>query len=77
MRDEPGVLAEVTRILGQRRVSIRVISQKRIGDEDGVVPVVIVTHRAREAAVAEAVTEIEKLDVSSAPIVRIRLEALN
>jgi len=41
------------------------------------VPVVIVTHRAREAAVAEAVTEIEKLDVSSAPIVRIRLEALD
>ena len=67
------MLAEVTRILGQRRVSIRVISQKGFGDEDGVVPVVLVTHRARE----EAVTEIEKLDVSSAPIVRIRLEALD
>jgi len=41
------------------------------------VPVVIVTHCAREADVAEAVTEVEKLDVSSAPVVRIRLEALN
>ena len=77
VRDEPGVLAEVTRILGQRGVSIRVISQKGFGDEDGVVPVVIVTHCAREADVAAAVTEVEKLGVSSAPVVRIRLEALN
>ena len=77
MRDEPGVLAEVTRILGQRGVSIRVINQKGFGDEDGVVPVVIVTHCAREADVAAAVTEVEKLDVSSAPVVRIRLETLN
>ena len=77
VRDEPGVLAEVTRILGQRGVSIRVINQKGFGDEDGVVPVVIVTHCAREADVAAAVTEVEKLDVSSAPVVRIRLETLN
>ena len=77
VRDEPGVLAEVTRILGQRRVSIKVISQKGFGDDDGVVPVVIVTHHAREADVAEAAAEIEKLDVSAAPVVRIRLETLD
>ena len=51
--------------------------KKGFGNEDGVVPVVIVTHCAREADVAAAVTEVEKLDVSSAPVVRIRLEALN
>jgi len=76
VRDEPGVLAEVTRILGQRQVSIKVISQKNLGGDYGVVPVVIVTHAANEADVAAAIREIEALDVSSAPIVRIRLETL-
>jgi len=76
VQDEPGVLAEVTRILGQRQVSIKVISQKNLGGDDGVVPVVIVTHAANEADVAAAIREIEALDVSSAPIVRIRLETL-
>jgi len=76
VRDEPGVLAEVTKILGQRQVSIKVISQKNLGGDDRVVPVVIVTHAANEADVAEAVREIEALEVSLAPIVRIRLETL-
>ncbi|HCX86953.1 MAG TPA: homoserine dehydrogenase [Gammaproteobacteria bacterium] len=76
VRDEPGVLAEVTKILGQRQVSIRVIIQKDLGGDDRVVPVVIVTHTAKEADVAQAVREIEALEVSSAPIVRIRLETL-
>ena len=57
-------------------MSIRVIIQKDLGGDDRVVPVVIVTHTAKEADVAQAVREIEALEVSSAPIVRIRLETL-
>mgnify|MGYP002725510038 FL=1 len=77
VRDEPGVLADVTRILGERRVSIRVISQKGFGDEHGLVPVVIVTHEAKEADVADAAKAIEALETSAAPVVRVRLETLS
>ena len=74
VRDRPGVLADVTRILGERHVSIRVISQKGFGDEQGVVPVVIVTHDAKEADIADATKMIETLEANVAPVVRVRVE---
>ncbi len=72
--DRPGVLGEVTKILGDRGVSIRAIHQKDSGSGSQPVPVVILTHRAREADVAMAIRAIEGLTVSAAPVVRIRLE---
>jgi len=74
VRDRPGVLADVTRILGEHQVSIRVISQKGFGDEQGVVPVVIVTHDAKEADIADATKKIETLEANAAPVVRVRVE---
>ena len=64
----------MTRILGERHVSIRVISQKGFGDEQGVVPVVIVTHDAKEADIADATKMIETLEANVAPVVRVRVE---
>ena len=74
VRDRPGVLADVTRILGEHQVSIRVISQKGFGDKEGVVPVVIVTHDAKEVDIADATKKIETLEASAAPVVRVRVE---
>ena len=73
--DQPGVLGEVTRILGDQGVSIRAISQKDQGDDHQAVPVVIVTHSARGSDIDAAVSAIEKLGVNAAPVVRIRVRS--
>lgn len=73
--DQPGVLGEVTRILGDQGVSIRAISQKDQGDDHQAVPVVIVTHLAKGSDIDAAVSAIEKLGVNAAPVVRIRVRS--
>ena len=72
--DKPGVLGDVTKILGDEGVSIRAISQKERRMDASAVPVVIVTHQVREGSLNRAIAEIESLAISVAPIVRIRLE---
>ncbi len=60
--DKPGVLARVTKILGEHRISIETVLQR--GRSAGeFVPVVLTTHRAREGSVQAAVNEIAQLDV--------------
>jgi homoserine dehydrogenase len=76
VRDRPGVLAEITRILGDYQVSIEAIRQQGSADAVGDVPVVIVTHAALEASVAMAVSEIEALSTNARVATRIRLETL-
>lgn len=76
VHDRPGVLADITRILGDYQVSIEAIRQQGSADALGNVPVVIVTHRALEANVAMAVSEIEALSTNARAATRIRLETL-
>ncbi len=76
VNDRPGVLADITRILGDYQVSIEAIRQQGSADALGNVPVVIVTHRALEANVAMAVSEIEALSTNARAATRIRLETL-
>jgi homoserine dehydrogenase len=70
--DEPGVLAEVTRILGQRRISLSAILQQEASDGQ-LVPVVITTHRASEGAVRVALAEIDRLKSIQSPTVCLRI----
>ncbi|MGD9600314.1 MAG: homoserine dehydrogenase [Gammaproteobacteria bacterium] len=72
--DEPGVLADVTRILADFRISIEAIMQLEHAHDPAVVPVVILTHRVRERAMNEAITRIGELTAIKAPVVRIRME---
>lgn len=60
--DRPGVLARVTRILGERDISIDSVHQSGRSAEDHV-PVILTTHRARRGDVARAVETIADLDV--------------
>lgn len=58
--DEPGVLGEITAILGNHNVSLRSVIQK--GDEeDGHVTIVLVTHRTKESEIDTAIKEISNL----------------
>ena len=74
--DRPGVLAEVTRILGARGISIEAILQQEPTLDAATVPVVILTHHVVESAMTSAIVEIEALDEIDPHVVRIRLEPL-
>jgi len=71
-RDEPGVLAQVTRILGEKRISLSAVLQHEASDGN-IVPVVITTHMAREGSVQAALKEIDKLSAIHPPTVCLRI----
>jgi homoserine dehydrogenase len=71
--DRPGVLSAVSGILGHHGISIQSVHQKG-RKTDGAVPVVMLSHRAREADVQRALREIAALEVTAARPVLIRIE---
>jgi homoserine dehydrogenase len=74
--DQPGVLADVTRILGDAGISIEAILQREPAPGESKVPVIILTKRVREGALQGAVARIEALPAVGGPVVRLRLERL-
>jgi len=75
--DKPGVLAEVTRILGELDISIEAILQKEPLPGAIEVPIIILTHAIRERQMNAAIRQIEALATIHGRITRIRLEHLN
>jgi homoserine dehydrogenase len=71
--DRPGVLSKISGILGNHNISIAAVIQKG-RQEKGSVPVVMMTHEARERDVRLALAEIDKLPVVTAPTRLIRVE---
>lgn len=71
--DKPGVLAKIAGILGEHRISIASVIQKE-RQEGGPVPVVIMTHKAKEKDFREAIEKIDKMDVIKKKTLRIRVE---
>jgi homoserine dehydrogenase len=71
--DRPGVLSNISGILGNYNISIASVIQKgrRIG---GSVPLVVLTHRAKERDVLNSVKEIDNLPVVSDKTLFIRVE---
>ena len=74
--DRPGVLAEVTTILGESGISIEAILQKEPAEGASHVPVIFLTQRVREKYMNEAIDRIEKLAVIDGKVMRIRMETL-
>jgi homoserine dehydrogenase len=71
--DRPGVLSTISGILGSHDISIQSMQQKG-RKTDGSVPVVMVSHLAKEANVQKALAEINDLDVVGEKTVLIRIE---
>ena len=71
--DRPGVLSRIARILGAHRISIASVIQKDRRREH-IVPLVMMTHDARERDVQEALAEIDRLPVVRRKSVSIRME---
>jgi len=71
--DRPGVLSKISGILGNNDISIQSVHQKGRKTK-GSVPIVMLTHQAKEAAVKKALLEITNLEVVSDEPVLIRIE---
>jgi homoserine dehydrogenase len=74
VEDRPGVLEQITRILAQEQISIASVLQKERDLQGGAVPLIIVTHEAREQDVQQAVTAIGDLSMVSGGVRLIRME---
>ncbi|MBT8357926.1 MAG: homoserine dehydrogenase [Deltaproteobacteria bacterium] len=75
-KDRPGVLSTISGILGENEISIKSVQQKG-RKTNGSVPLVMLTHRAREADVLQALAKINSLDVVSHQPFLIRIEDEN
>ncbi len=72
--NSPGVLGKIAGILGALDISIASVTQKEIDGDS--VPVVILTHRAREADMRHALQTILETHAIAKPPVMIRIEDL-
>ncbi len=76
-KDHPGVLAQVATILSERGINIESIMQKEVEEHDGLVPMILLTHRVLEQHMNDAIAALEALQGVDGPVVRIRVEHLN
>ena len=76
VRDKPGVLADITRILADSSISIDAMVQKEPGEGERRVDIVMLTHLAVEKNVDAAIRRIENLPTMVGRVTRIRLEEL-
>jgi homoserine dehydrogenase len=73
--DKPGVLAAIASSLGNHGISIEsMVQTSHQADDAAPVPIVIMTHEAREGAVQDALAEIDRFDVISQKTGFIRIE---
>ncbi len=75
--DQPGVLAKIAGILGEHGISIDSVVQKGRGQKKKSVPVVMLTHEAKEEQVKAALEKIDQLQIVTDKTVLIRVESKN
>jgi homoserine dehydrogenase len=76
VKDEPGVLARIASTLAARRISVAAVQQREQADASAPVPLVFVTHQAREADLKAAIAEIDGHPATLHPTRFIRIESV-
>ena len=74
--DQPGVLANITKFLGEQNISIEAITQKEPEAGASHVPVILLTQKVMEKNMNAAIQNIEALDSIDGSVHRIRVEIL-
>ncbi len=74
--DRPGVLADVTRILGELGISIEAILQREPVEGAKFVPVIILTQAVKEKNMNQAIKQLEALEHINGTVMRIRMDPL-
>ena len=77
VQDRPGVLADITRILADRDISIDAMIQKEPPEGEEQTDIILLTHQSIERQVSDAIGRIEALPTVRGKVVRIRMEQLN
>jgi homoserine dehydrogenase len=77
VKDQLGVMADLTRILADAGISIDAVLQKEPGELQTRTDIIMLTHQTREKFVDAAIGKIEALDAVVGKVVRIRLESLS
>jgi homoserine dehydrogenase len=75
--DQPGVLADITRILADLSISIEAMLQREPGEGEEAVDIIMLTHMSREKNVDAAIQRLEALPVVAGKLKRIRIESLD
>jgi homoserine dehydrogenase len=77
VEDQPGVLADITRILADGGISLDAVLQREPDAGEHQTDVILLTHRCIESAVDQAITMIEALPTVLSSAIRLRLEDLD
>ena len=72
-QDRPGVLSKISKILASYNISIASVTQKE-RKRGRIVPIVMLTHEAKEESIRKAIYKIDNLDVIKRPSFIIRIE---
>ena len=75
--DEPGVLSRISTILSDAGISIEAIQQDEADEDETLVPVIILTSKAVESSLDQAVEKIQALPTTQGKVKRIRVETLD
>ena len=75
VKDQLGVMADLTRVLADAGISIDAVLQKEPGDQVNL-DIILLTHQTREKNIIAAIDKIEKLPAVIGKVTRIRLETL-
>ena len=74
VQDHPGVLGQVTSLLGAQGISIASVIQHEVSNvSEQTIPLVIMTHQAKESAAVAAMDQIAKMDAVSDDLERLRI----
>jgi homoserine dehydrogenase len=74
--DQPGVLADVTRILADSTISIDAMLQKEPAEGETRTDIIMLTHQTKEKNIEAAIAKIEGLSSVVGKVTKIRLEEL-
>ncbi|TGD76102.1 homoserine dehydrogenase [Mangrovimicrobium sediminis] len=75
--DRPGVLSRIATIFSDQGISIEALIQKAPAEGEDRVPLIVLTNRAVQGSMDQAVAAIEALDSISGEVARIRVEPLD
>lgn len=76
VQDQPGVLAEITRILADLGISINAFLQKEPIEGETLVDIIVLTHQTQEKNIDAAIGRIQQINTVMGKVTRIRLEEL-
>jgi len=75
--DKPGVMADITRIIGESGISIEAILQKEPDQNAQTATIIMLTQCIKEAQMNRAIDAIQQLDSIGGEVTRIRVESLS